>query len=63
MMGYRAAFARKRCLPVFVFAVELAATVVAVGGVAFASLVLLRQVRLRRHLRRLRTMPLEHGRD
>ena len=47
----------------FVYVVEVAASAVAVGGVAFASLVLLRQLRLRRHLQRLRTMPLEHGSD
>ena len=45
----------------FVYVVEVTASAVAVGGVAFASLYLFRQFRLRRHLRRLRTMPLEHG--
>jgi hypothetical protein len=48
---------------VFVYVAEVAASAVAVGGVAFASLFLLRQFRLRRHLNRLRTMPLEHGSD
>ena len=47
----------------FVYVAEVAASAVAVGGVAFASLSLLRQFRLRRHLNRLRTLPLEHGSD
>ena len=47
----------------FVYVAEVAASAVAVGGVAFASLFFLRQFRLRRHLNRLRTRPLEHGSD
>jgi len=34
---------------------------VAVGFVAFTTLSLMRQLRLRRHLNRLRTLPLEAG--
>jgi hypothetical protein len=37
----------------------VAASAAAVVGAAFASVSLLRQVRLRRHLRRLRTTPIE----
>ena len=47
----------------FAYVVEAAGSAVVIGGVAFASLILLRQVRLRRHLRRLRTLPIEHGSD
>jgi hypothetical protein len=39
----------------------VAASAVAVVGVAFTTLNLMRQFRLRRHLNRLRTMPMEHG--
>jgi len=43
--------------------IPVATSAAAVVGVAFVSTSLLRQFRLRRHLRRLRTMPLEFDRD
>jgi hypothetical protein len=63
MTGYRTAFARKRCLPVLAYVAEAAASAVAVGVMALTTLALVRQVRLRRHLHRLRTIPIEHGSD
>jgi hypothetical protein len=48
---------------VLVYVVEAAAAAVAVGVFAFVFLTLARQFRLRRHLRRLRTIPIEHGSD
>ena len=47
----------------FVYVVEVAASAVAVGGIALVTFALLRQLRLRRHLHRLRTMPIENGID
>lgn len=37
----------------------VAASAIAVAAVAFVALSLMHQIRLRRHLRRLRTLPLE----
>lgn len=45
------------------YVVEAAASAVAVGVMALATLALVRQFRLRRHLHRLRTIPIEHGSD
>ena len=39
--------------------VLIAGSAVVVGCIAFLSLSLTRQIRLRRHLKRLRTLPLE----
>jgi hypothetical protein len=40
--------------------IPVVASAAAVVGVAYVSLSVLRQFRLRRHLRRLRTLPLEY---
>ena len=63
MTGYRTAFARKRCLPVLAYVAEVAASAVAVGAIGLITFALARRVRLRRHLHRLRTIPIEHGSD
>ena len=47
----------------FVYVAEVAASAVAVGVFALTTLALVRQFRLRRHLHRLRTIPIEHGSD
>jgi uncharacterized integral membrane protein len=39
----------------------IAASAVAIGIITYLSLSFSRQIRLRRHLRRLRTVPLEQG--
>lgn len=46
-----------------VYVMEVAASAVAVGGIALVTLALVRQLRLRRHLNRLRTRPIENGID
>jgi uncharacterized integral membrane protein len=42
---------------------EAAGSAVAVGVIALIFLTMVRQFRLRRHLHRLRTIPIEHGSD
>lgn len=45
------------------YVAEAAASAVAVGAIGLIALTLVRQFRLRRHLHRLRTFPIEHGSD
>jgi len=59
MSGYRAAFARKRCLPVFVPVSVAVASAVVLVSFGLASSTVWKHVRIRRHLHRLRNLPLE----